>query len=67
MIDMIQAGTFWWYKGVQYRVQAVHPDLLSQDARGQWVPTVTYQIPHEPHRSFARPVTEFAEKFGPKT
>jgi hypothetical protein len=66
-MDMINPGTYWWYKDKQYVVLALREDMLSQDALGDWVPTVVYTLPNHRALSFCRPWTEFMSKFGFKS
>lgn len=66
-MDQLKPGTFWWYKDVQYRVLELNEQILSQDAQGNWVPTVYYQsVNRHLGVRFSRPWTEFVSKFGIK-
>jgi hypothetical protein len=62
----VVANSYWYYKEQLYRVTEIHPKKLSQDALGNWVPTVEYESELEPELRFFRPVTEFQHKFQPR-
>lgn len=63
MSQVIGRGSFWTYKAVIYRVSGVDNEVLSQDAEGAWVATVFYETEHMRGKKFARPITDFLNKF----
>lgn len=74
MLDNVPSKSFWCYKDRQYQVVTVAIGMLSQDPKGEWVPTVIYQLVDDKNHdtqitqnarlfNFARALTEFCEKF----
>lgn len=61
----IKPDSFWRYKGKRYRISEVKENLLSQNAQGDWEATVIYESELARELKFARPITEFINKFRP--
>lgn len=73
MLRTVTQWSRWTYKDKMYQVRTVTPGMLSQDAEGEWSPTVIYSnyderldsdtYIHVMDLRFARPITEFVKKF----
>lgn len=72
LMEEVKQNTRWTYKDQTYFVMTVTPGMLTQDPKGEWVPTVIYKsVSDKPEThvvgartfNFARPLTEFVEKF----
>lgn len=65
--DLCSAGSLWEYKGKGYTIISLQ-EVLSQDALGDWVPTVHYKLAGDfkecpGYLEFYRPYTDFLSKF----
>jgi len=63
MLSLLKEGSYWEYKGVTYRIIRLEEEGLSQDALGDWVPTVVYEVEGLTEKHFYRPYTDFLSKF----